>query len=154
VIEHFLKVLALGRATADPVRKGRDRSPVVTVGFVYNDREKRGDNWIDRPCFIDCEATRELGDRLAKLVRKGYLIYIEGKLRRDEWTDRDQVRHVKYIIVLSDFKLMQKPKRDNPPVPLARSEPVAELEDEPAQSSEAESPGETMFGHTTEPEPI
>lgn len=100
----------LGRATADPVRRGSGKSTVVAFGFVFNDRSKEGDKWIDKPMFIDCEVFGELAERVYKDVRKGYLVLIDGKLRFDEWTDREKRTHRKHKVILSGCRVINKPK--------------------------------------------
>lgn len=102
----------MGRMTGDPVpvRRPGGKS-YVGFGFVVNDRERTaGGEWRDVPTFIDCEAAGELGERVARDFRKGFLVMLEGRLRLDEWTDSNKVRHRKHVFVLHDIKLILRPK--------------------------------------------
>jgi len=125
-MEHYCKVVMLGRATADPVARDRDRA---TLGFVYNDRFKAGREWIDHACYIDCEAAGELCEYVMRAVRKGYLLMIEGRLRLEEWTDSEKKRHRKHKVILTEVRVMQRPKGSTPappataPAPAQNSEP-------------------------------
>lgn len=134
MIEHYCTVVMLGRATADPVRRGARLNSVVSFGFVVNDRYEFRGEWRDRPMYIDCEATDAMGEIVAKTVRRGYLLMVEGRLRLDEWVDAQQIKHRRHKIAVTAVKVMQRPKeRPVPPPP------------SPAQSSEPE---------FVEPEPI
>ncbi len=129
MIDHFCRVTMLGRATADPVTRQAGKTVVATFGFVVNERVKVGDEWRDSPMFIDCEAFGELAERAAKLVRKGYLLLVEGKLRLDEWTDSAKIKRRKHVVALFGVKVMHRPKP-----------PAAPAEPGPAQTSEPEEP--------------
>ena len=125
----------MGRVTADPVRHTRPgRAPYVGFGFVVNDRVRtQSGEWRDVPMFIDCEAHDALGEHVLAIARKGYLLLLEGRLRLDEWADKDNVRHRKHVFVLHDARVMEKPKGAyQPPAPAAAkiSEPVVPA-DEP-----------------------
>lgn len=133
-MEHFCRVTMLGRATADPVRRpGAKKSVVAAFGFVYNDKYKGEDGWIDKPCWIDCEAFGDLAETVYKVVRKGFLLLVDGKLRFDEWKDKDNRVHRKHKLILTGCRVMDKPK--------PKAEPVKGAEGNgsgPAQSSEPE----------------
>lgn len=142
MIEHVCKLLMIGRATNDPTKRTRGRATVVAFGFVFNDRYKDRERWIDCPMFIDCEAYAELAERVYAAIRRGYMILVEGKLRLDQWEDANKVKHRKHKVILSDFKVIEKPKaKPKPPEP---SEPT---------TVEDDSPADNLFADT-EPEPI
>jgi single-strand DNA-binding protein len=127
MIDHFCRVTMLGRATADPVtRAAKWNKTVTSFGFVVNERVKVGDEWRDSPMFIDCEAFGELAERAAKLVRKGYLVLVEGKLRLDEWVDSAKVKRRQHVVTLFGVKVMHRPKPPKEPaeIPAQKSEPV------------------------------
>ncbi len=108
-MEHFCKVIMAGRATADPVRRtSPNRWPIAAVGFVFNDKYQAGDEWRDRPMFIDLEAEGDLALEVLEFVRRGTALLIEGKLRLDEWTDAAQVRHRRHKIILHEIRIMEK----------------------------------------------
>lgn len=140
MIDHFCRLTMLGRATADAVRVPGGSKAVVAFGFVFNDRYKEGDKWIDKPMFIDCEAFGDLAERVYKDVRKGYLVLIDGKLRFDQWTDREKKTHRKHKVILTGCRVMDKPK--------PKAEPPAEVPEKQADS---------LFppaAQSSEPEPL
>lgn len=137
-MDHFCRLTMLGRATADPVRRPGGKSPVVAFGFVFNDRTKDGDRWIDKPMFIDCEAFGDLAEAVYKAVRKGYLVLVDGKLRFDEWTDREQKTHRKHKMILTGCRVMDRPKPKAEPVAKAEPHPADWLDGNRAQNSEPE----------------
>ena len=136
-MEHFCRLTMLGRATADPVRR-TGRGVVVAFGFVFNDREKIGERWVDRPMFIDCEVFGELAETIYKSVRKGFLLLIDGKLRFDEWVDAEKQKHRKHKVVVFGCRVMDRPKSKVEPPADSPEEQGDSLFGAPAQTSEPE----------------
>src|SRR5262249_15285719 len=93
------KVMLIGRLTRDPeVRAFPNGGKVAAFGFAVNNRRKNAQTgqWEDEAVFLDVEAFNPRGDqgrRLADLVeqhmRKGHQFFLEGHLRLDQWTDKN-----------------------------------------------------------------
>src|SRR5262245_31884153 len=88
------KVMLIGRLTRDPEAIMVDKG--AKFGFAVNNRKlnQQTQQWEDEPVFIDCEIWNrgELGQqatRLLQTVRKGQQLFIEGRLRLDQWEDKN-----------------------------------------------------------------
>ena len=113
------KVMLIGRLTRDPeVRTFSNGGKVAKLGFAVNNRKKdqQSGQWVDDPVFLDVEVfNRGENGRQADLVeqslRKGQQIFIEGHLRMDNWTDKDNNKRSKLVIVVDNFQFLE-PKQD------------------------------------------
>jgi single-strand DNA-binding protein len=87
----FNRVILMGNLTRDPeVRFLPSNMAVVDLGLAVNDRyqDKQSGEWVDRPNFIDCTAFGKSAESIGKFFSKGRPILIEGKLRFEQWEDR------------------------------------------------------------------
>ncbi|MEO1236233.1 MAG: single-stranded DNA-binding protein [Planctomycetota bacterium] len=87
----FNRVILMGNLTRDPeVRFLPNNTPVVDLGLAVNDRyqDKQSGEWVDRPNFIDCTAFGKSAESIGRFFSKGRPILIEGKLRFEQWEDR------------------------------------------------------------------
>ncbi len=92
----FNKVLLIGRLTRDPeVLSMKSGGKVAKFGFAVSERYKDSatGEWGERPIWLDCEAWnsegRKLADLIEKYLKKGSLIHIEGRLKLDQWEDKN-----------------------------------------------------------------
>src|SRR5205823_5572077 len=110
------KVMLIGRLTRDPeVRSFPTGGKVAVFGFAVNNRRKnpqtgQWDN--DEPVFIDMEAfNRQTGRQLADMVeqyfRKGQQYFIEGHLKFDQWTSKDNEKRSKLKVVVDNFEFFE-----------------------------------------------
>lgn len=114
------KVMLIGRLTRDPeIRVIASGGKVAAFGFAVNNRKRNPSTglWEEEPVFLDVEAwNRETGRKTADLVeqylRKGNQAYIEGHLKLDQWTDKnDGSKRSRLKIVLDDVQFLE-PKGD------------------------------------------
>jgi single-strand DNA-binding protein len=87
----FNKVILMGNFTRDPeLRFLPNNTAVCDMGLAVNDRyqNKATGQWEDRPNFVDCTAFGRTAENISKFFAKGRPIFIEGKLRFEQWEDR------------------------------------------------------------------
>lgn len=87
----FNKVILMGNFTRDPeLRYLPNNTAVCDMGLAVNDRfqNKATGQWEDRPNFVDCTAFGRTAENISKFFAKGRPIFIEGKLRFEQWEDR------------------------------------------------------------------
>jgi single-strand DNA-binding protein len=91
------KVILIGRLTRDPeMRTFQNGGKVAAFGFAVGSRRKNPQTgqWEDgETMFIDCEAFNRgefghLADTVERFLRKGSQAYLEGRLRLDQWDDK------------------------------------------------------------------
>lgn len=77
-----------GNLTRDPeLRQTQSGTSVLSMGVAVNERVKRGDQWEDRPSYVDVTVWGARADALAKFLRKGLRVAVSGRLRQDRWQD-------------------------------------------------------------------
>lgn len=87
----FNRVILMGNLTRDPeLRHLPSNMPVVDMGLAVSERyqDKQSGEWVDRPNFIDCTAFGKSAESIAKFFAKGRPILVEGKLRYEQWDDK------------------------------------------------------------------
>lgn len=85
----FNQVLISGNATADPTTRQAGKDKVSSFRLASNRSFKRGDDWAEETTYIECEGWGPLAERIAKSVTKGTEVFIRGRLKNDEWTDKE-----------------------------------------------------------------
>jgi single-strand DNA-binding protein len=116
------KVLLIGRLAKDPeVRTFPSGGKVAKFRFAVNFTRSRKDpatgQWKDgESAFIDVEAFnkqwegaasgRQLADLVEQYLKKGNQIYVEGRLRMDQW-EQDGQKRSRILIVADDIQFLE-----------------------------------------------
>lgn len=95
------KVILVGNVGRDPEVKYLDNNKVVAkLAIATNEsyRDRNG-NVVDQTEWHNIEMWDDLAKLAEKYVKKGKLLYVEGKIRTNKWTDREtnQERQSKFI---------------------------------------------------------
>jgi len=109
------KVMLIGRLTRDPeVRVFSNGGKVAKFGFAVNNKRKnqQSGQWEDEAVFIDMEAFnrqtgRQLADVIEQYFRKGQQYFIEGHLKFDQWTSKDNEKRSKLKVVVDNFEFLE-----------------------------------------------
>lgn len=95
-----------GRMAADPeLRFGQSGKAVSRLRLVAADRRKdeRSGEWVDGDTlWIDVTCFGQLAENVAESVTKGDLVVVTGKLKTEEWNDRDSGQKRSKIVLLAD----------------------------------------------------
>src|SRR4051812_26231160 len=86
----YNKVLLMGNLTRDPALKYLpNQTPVVDFGVACNRRFKTqsGDE-REEVTFVDCSAFGRTAEVINQYFTKGKPIFIEGRLKYDQWEDK------------------------------------------------------------------
>ena len=108
------KVILVGRLTKDPeLRKTNTDISVVQFALAVN-RTYQSRNGERQADFINCVAWRNLADLLAKYMRKGSLMGVEGQLQTRTYEDNTGAkRYVTEVICENIHFLESKGTREN-----------------------------------------
>lgn len=105
------KVILVGRLGKDPeVRSTPNGTSVAKFTLATDERytDKSGEKQ-ERTEWHDVEAWDRLGEICGQYLRKGKLVYIEGSIRTDEWTDKESgQKRSKKKIVARDMKMLDR----------------------------------------------
>jgi single-strand DNA-binding protein len=102
------RVLLMGNLTRDPeLRYTPNNTAVVSFGLAVNRRWKnqQGEQQ-DEVLFVDCDAFGRTAEVINQYLKKGRPVYIEGRLRLDQWTDKEGQKRSKIKVVIDNFQFL------------------------------------------------
>ena len=106
------KVCISGNLTRDPeLRATAGGTQVLSFGVAVNDRRRNQQTgeWEDYPNFVDCTMFGNRAEALARILRKGMKVAIEGRLRYSSWEDKNGGgRRSKLEVVPDEIELMSQ----------------------------------------------
>jgi single-strand DNA-binding protein len=92
-VASYNRVVLIGNLTRDvEVRYTQGGSAVTDLGLAVNERVKKGNEWIDEPCFVDCTAFGRNAEVAGEYLGKGSPVLIEGRLKLEQWESGGQKR--------------------------------------------------------------
>lgn len=126
------KVILLGNVGADPEVRALDGGKKVARIRVatterYTDQQGKKQELTE---WHSVTLWGGLADVADKYLHKGSQVFLEGKIRTREWTDKDNQKRYATEIMASDMKLLGRPKDAN----------EAPQEVEPAPQAQAPEP--------------
>ncbi len=102
------KVILIGRLGADPeMRYTADGTPVATFRIATTETWKNKDGTrAEQTEWHRIVAWRKLGEIAGEYLKKGKLVYIEGKIQSREYEGRDGVKRRTFEIVASGMQML------------------------------------------------
>ncbi len=104
------KVTLIGNLGRDPeVRHFENGSMVAKFPVATNEsyRDKNGE-WQTNTEWHDVVVWRGLAERAERSLKKGSLVYIEGKLTHRKYTDKDGIDRYVTEVVGNTFRMLEK----------------------------------------------
>lgn len=105
---NFNKVMLMGNLTRDPeLRHLPSNTAVVSLGLAVNRqwRNQQGEQQ-EETTFVDCESFGRQAEVINQYLRKGRPIFIEGRLKLDQWQDRDGGNRSKLKVIIENFQFV------------------------------------------------
>lgn len=100
------RVFLMGNLTKDPEVKTVNNT-VCNVGIAVNRKWKdRDGNACEEVTFVDLEAWGRTAEIMGQYLRKGSPVFIEGRLKLDQWTDRDNNRRQRLKVVVDTMQML------------------------------------------------
>ena len=117
----FNKVILMGNLTRDPELRYTPKGTAVAklslaLNRKYSDKDGQS---VEETTFVDVDAFGKTAETIGQYMQKGRAILVEGRLKMDEWDDKEGKRRHKLIVILEKFNFVGG-KSDNP----APSEPT------------------------------
>ena len=112
------RVTLLGKAGKDPeTRSTPSGAEITTLTLVTLERYKdKGGNWQDRVESHSLTAFQNLAKIIRSYVKKGSMIYVEGRLNTRSWDDAQSgKKQFQTSVVLSDLVLLSDKGEDSKP---------------------------------------
>lgn len=116
------RTLFCGNLTRDAeLRSTTTGTYVLQMTVAVNERRKnnRTGEWEDYPNFIDCAMFGERAGKIADLLTKGTKVFVDGKLRYNQW-EKDGIKKSKLSVVVEDIDFVTKSNRQQENSPVSR----------------------------------
>ena len=128
------KVLLIGRLTRAPECRYISNSDCVcNFGLATSEKytDKSG-NKVEKTEFHNITMYRKLAEIAAQYLKKGSLVYLEGKIQSRKYTGKDGIERTAYEIVCSEMKMLggmaeNAEKQNTPPLPPAQQQTAAPM---------------------------
>jgi single-strand DNA-binding protein len=110
------KVILIGRLGKDPETKVINSDVSVTNFTLCTSEKYKNDtgNMVEKVEWHNIVAWRKLAEICSKYLKKGSLIYLEGKLVTDQY-EKDGVKHFATKIHMQELKMISTGNKDGQP---------------------------------------
>lgn len=105
---NFNKVYLMGNLTRDPeVRTTPTGLKIAKFGLAVNRRYRtRDDEAREETTFVDLDAFGNQAEIIEKYCQKGSPLFVEGRLRLDQWETKDGEKRSKLGVVVENFQFL------------------------------------------------
>jgi single-strand DNA-binding protein len=105
-------VVLAGHLTRDPeMRPLAGDKVVANFGLAINRRFKSPDGEIkEESTFIDCEAWGRTAELIGQYLAKGSAAYVEGRLKLDNWQDKEGQKKSRLKVVVENVQFLGAPR--------------------------------------------
>lgn len=110
------KVILVGNVGTVPEIRYVDKRPVARFRLATNEPPRRLANGVEIPERTEWHTIVMWDDAATQAERyftKGTKLYIEGKLRTREWTDRNAITRRETSVVADTFDILSRPSQNN-----------------------------------------
>lgn len=104
----YNKVILMGNLTRDPeLRQTQSGTSVCRFSIAVNRSYSGQDGVREETCFVEVDSFSRSAENIAKYFSKGKPILIEGRLRQDNWDDKETGKaRSKLVVVLERFEFV------------------------------------------------
>ncbi|MEQ8845028.1 MAG: single-stranded DNA-binding protein [Phycisphaerales bacterium] len=104
----FNKVFLMGNLTRDvEVRHTPQNMAIAKMGLAVNRKFKtQSGESREEVTFVDCDAFGRTAEVMAQYLRKGSPVFIEGRLKLDQWQDQQGNKRNKLFVVVESFQFV------------------------------------------------
>jgi single-strand DNA-binding protein len=105
---NYNKVLLMGNLTRDiELRHTAGNQAVAKFGLAVNRRFRGADGeQREETTFVDCDAWGKTAETMSRYLSKGKPVFIEGRLRLDQW-EKDGQKFSKLKVVVDNFQFIE-----------------------------------------------
>ena len=107
----FNKVMLMGNLTRDiELRHTSGNTAVAKIGIAVNRKYRVGEGenreMREEVTFVECEAWGRTAETMSQYLHKGKPVFIEGRLKLDQWQDKDGNNRSKLLVVVENFQFV------------------------------------------------
>lgn len=123
----------MGNLTRDPETRVLPKGTTITQFALAINRTWKNDagEKQEEVIFVDCEAWAKTGETIAKYCTKGKPLYVEGRLKLDQWEDKTtKEKRSRMKVVVEQFQFLgDGQKREEQPAQRPAARPPADAPD-------------------------
>lgn len=120
---NYNKVILIGHLTRDPESRAMPGGGNVSkFGLAVNHkwRDKAGESKVE-VCFVDCVCFGKTADNVAKYMVKGRAILVEGRLKLEQWDDKQTgAKRSKHVVNVDNAQFLSFGDGDDDSKPAAK----------------------------------
>ena len=129
----FNKVILVGNLGRDPeLRYTPQGTPVCSFSMATNERRKdKSGEMQDLTTWFKVTLWNRQAETAAQYLQKGRPVYIEGRLRVEEYTDRDGKQRHSLEVNATDMQFIGGGRNEEPPIERAAAASGAPTAEQP-----------------------
>jgi len=107
-VSSYNKVILMGNLTRDIETRAAGKSTIAQIGLAVNRKwtSETGEK-KEEVTFIDAEAWGRTAETMAQYLKKGRPVFIEGRLKLDQWDDKETgQKRSKLKVVVESFRFV------------------------------------------------
>jgi single-strand DNA-binding protein len=134
------KFIGIGRVTRDPETKYLPSGEAVTnLSIACNEKWKNKDGeQQEKVEYINLTFYRRLAEVAGEYIKKGAMIYVEGRIQTRKWQDKEGKDRYTTEIIVNEMKMLggkpsadpQPEQSDDPQPPVRGNKPSADAFDD------------------------
>jgi single-strand DNA-binding protein len=103
---NYNKVLLMGNLTRDPeLKRTSSDMAVAQLSIAVNRQYKdRNGEQVKETTYVDCEAWGRTAEVMSQYLGKGKPVFVEGRLKLDQWQDKEGNNRSKLKMVVEKFE--------------------------------------------------
>jgi single-strand DNA-binding protein len=112
------KVMLIGNLTRDPELRVTPKGTAICQFSLAVNRKFRDEAGADREevTYVDIEAWGKSGENIAKYCTKGRPLFVEGRLRLDQWEDKTtKEKRSRMKVVCDNFQFLGTGRAEGAP---------------------------------------
>lgn len=123
------KVMLIGNLTRDPqLSYLPSQTAVVEFGLATTRRFKKQDgSQGEETCFVDCQMFGKRAEVINQYFKKGEPIFVEGRLKFDQWTAQDGAKRSKLRVFVENFEFLGGRRNSNQPAAAGNATPSPDV---------------------------
>ena len=109
------KVILIGNLGSDPEVRHLENGSVVanfSIATSENYTDKNTGQKVETTDWHDIVVWRGLAEVVEKYVKKGYKVYVEGKLKKRSWKDKEGNMRYTTEVVADELTILSRPEKD------------------------------------------
>ena len=121
----FNRVILAGNLTRDPGMKfAQSGTAIASLSLAVNNRVKKGEQWVDEPCFVDVTFFGRTAEVCGEYTTKGSNVLVEGRLKQESW-EKDGQKRSKIVVIGDVLQLLGGRGEKSEGAPAAKRETPA-----------------------------